>query len=70
MQDAREQMSNGRLFQNLGPIKEEDFSPNVFLLVDGIQIMKLSNDLQSRLESLYLCSDSDRYLGPPSEREQ
>ena len=37
-------MSNGRLFQTVGPVKEKDLSPKIVLFVVGTQSMKLSQD--------------------------
>ena len=42
-----ERMSNGRLFQFVGPKKEKDLSPKVFLFVAGTRSMKLSEDERS-----------------------
>ena len=42
-----EPMSKGRLFQTVGPVKEKDLSPKVFLLLDGTGSLKLSEDERS-----------------------
>ena len=42
-----ERMSKGRLFQTVGPVKEKDLSPKVFLFVVGTQSMELSEDERS-----------------------
>ena len=63
-------MSNGRLFQTVGPEKVKDLFPKVFQFVVGTRSVKLSEDEWNWREGLYLCSNSDRYPGPPSEREQ
>ena len=39
-----QQMSNGRLFPNVGPGKEKDLSPKVFLFVVGTRRVKLLED--------------------------
>ena len=39
-----ERMSKGRLFQTVGPVKEKDLSPKVFLFVIGARSVKLSED--------------------------
>ena len=65
-----ERLATGKLFQTVGPLKEIDLSPKVFLFVVGTRSVKLSEDERSGQEFVYLCSNCDRYLGPPSEREQ
>ena len=42
-----ERMSNRRLFQTVGPVKEKNLSLKVFLFVVGTQGMKLSEDERS-----------------------
>ena len=42
-----ERMSKGRLFQTVGPVKEKDLSPKVFLFVVGTRSVKLSEDERS-----------------------
>ena len=39
-----EQISNRRLFQTMGPVKEKDLSPKVFLFVVGTRSAKLSEN--------------------------
>ena len=42
-----ERMSNGRLFQTVGPVKEKVLFPNIFLFVVGTRNVKLSEDERS-----------------------
>ena len=42
-----ERMSNGRLFQTAGPVKEKELSLKVFLFVVGTRSVKLSKDERS-----------------------
>ena len=42
-----ERMSNGRLLETVGPMKEKDLCPKVFLFVDDKQRVKLSDDERS-----------------------
>ena len=39
-----EEMSKGTLFQTVGPVKEKNLSPEVFLFVVGTVSVKLSDD--------------------------
>ena len=56
-----EQMSKGRPFKTVGPVKEKDLSPKVILFLVGTRRAKLSEDERSRREGVYICSNSDRY---------
>ena len=47
-------MSNRRLFQTVGPVKEKNLSPKVFLFVVGTPSVKLSEDKPSWWGGVYL----------------
>ena len=42
-----ERLATGKLFQTVGPLKENDLSPKVFLFVVGTRSLKLSEDERS-----------------------